>query len=66
MRPIVIVPACTRDFGEHPYHAAQHKYCDAVVLGADCAPMILPSLGPALDLETMLQLCDGIMLTGSA
>jgi len=66
MRPIVIVPACTRDFGEHPYHAAQHKYVDAIVLGADCAPMILPSLGKDLDLETMLQLCDGIMLTGSA
>jgi len=66
MRPIVIVPACTRDFGEHPYHAAQHKYVDAVVLGADCAPMILPSLGASLDLETMLELCDGIMLTGSA
>jgi putative glutamine amidotransferase len=66
MRPIVIVPACTRDFGEHPYHAAQHKYVDAVVLGADCAPMILPSLGASLDLDTMLELCDGIMLTGSA
>jgi putative glutamine amidotransferase len=66
MRPIVIVPACTRDFSEHPYHAAQHKYVDAIVLGADCAPMILPSLGASLDLETMLDLCDGIMLTGSA
>lgn len=66
MRPIVIVPACTRDFGEHPYHATQYKYVDAVVLGADCAPMILPSLGAALDLETVLDLCDGIMLTGSA
>jgi putative glutamine amidotransferase len=66
MRPIVIVPACTRDFGEHPYHAAQHKYVDAVVIGADCAPMILPSMGERLDLETMLDLCDGIMLTGSA
>lgn len=66
MRPIVIVPACTRDFGEHPYHAAQHKYVDAIVLGADCAPMILPSLGASLDLETVLGLCDGIMLTGSA
>jgi putative glutamine amidotransferase len=66
MRPIVIVPACTRDFGEHPYHAAQYKYVDAVVLGADCAPMILPSLGAALDLETVFGMCDGIMLTGSA
>jgi len=66
MRPIVIVPACTRDFGEHPYHAAQHKYVDAIVLGADCAPLILPSLGASLDLETMFGIIDGIMLTGSA
>jgi putative glutamine amidotransferase len=66
MRPTVIVPACTRDFGEHPYHAAQYKYVDAVVIGADCAPMILPSLGESLDLETVLGTIDGIMLTGSA
>ena len=66
MRPIVLVPACTRDVGDHPYHAAQVKYVDAVVHGADCAPMILPALGEALDLETVLALGDGIMLTGSA
>jgi putative glutamine amidotransferase len=65
-RPIVIVPACTRDIGPHPYHAVQYKYIDAVVRGADCAPLILPALGDALDLETMLATCDGIMLTGSA
>ena len=66
MRPIVIVPACTRDFGEHPYHAAQHKYVDAVTLGADCASLILPSLGASLDLDTLFGTIDGIMLTGSA
>ncbi|MCE3603596.1 gamma-glutamyl-gamma-aminobutyrate hydrolase family protein [Massilia sp. P8910] len=65
-RPIVLVPACTRQIGPHPYHAAQLKYVDAVVLGADCAPMILPALGAALDLEASLSVCDGIMLTGSA
>jgi putative glutamine amidotransferase len=65
-RPIVIVPACTRAIGPHPYHAAQYKYIDAVVLGADCAPLILPALGDRLDLETTLAACHGIMLTGSA
>jgi putative glutamine amidotransferase len=64
--PIVLVPACTRQFGDHPYHAVQIKYVDAVVRGAGCAPLILPALGAALDLEAMLALCDGIMLTGSA
>ena len=64
--PIVLVPACTRQFGDHPYYAAQIKYVDAVVRGAGCAPLILPALGEALDLEAMLALCDGVMLTGSA
>ena len=64
--PIVLVPACTRQFGDHPYHAVQIKYVDAVVRGAGCAPLIVPALGEALDLEAMLALCDGVMLTGSA
>ncbi|MES2898556.1 MAG: gamma-glutamyl-gamma-aminobutyrate hydrolase family protein [Pseudomonadota bacterium] len=64
--PIVIVPACTRQIGDHPYHAAQIKYVDAVVRGARCAPVVLPALGSALDLEAVLAICEGVMLTGSA
>ena len=45
--PIVIVPARTRQIGDFPYHAAQVKYVDAVVLGARCAPVVLPALGPS-------------------
>lgn len=64
--PIVLVPACTRQIGDHPYYAAQIKYVEAVVQGARCAPLVLPALGDALDLESVLAICDGIMLTGSA
>ncbi len=63
--PIVLVPACTRTIGDHPYYAAQIKYVDAVVLGAGCTPLVVPALGDALDLANVLDLCDGIMLTGS-
>ncbi len=65
-RPIVLVPACTRQLGAHPYHTVQAKYIDAIVKGADCAPLILPALGESVDLETMLASCDGVMLTGAA
>jgi putative glutamine amidotransferase len=65
-RPIVLVPACSCDIGEHPYHAVQKKYIEAVVAGAACAPLIVPALGDVLELETMLAACDGIMLTGAA
>lgn len=65
-RPIVLVPACSCDVGSHTNHVVQRKYIDAVVLGADCVPLILPALGEGTDLETVLNMCDGIMLTGAA
>ena len=65
-RPIVIVPACNREIGVHPYHAVQRKYIDAVVIGSGCVPLIVPALGEALDLDTTLAACDGVMLTGAA
>ena len=64
--PLVIVPACTRQIGDYPYYAAQIKYVDAVLRGAGCTPLILPALGNALDLDAVLDACDGVMLTGSA
>jgi putative glutamine amidotransferase len=64
--PIVLVPACTRTIGDHPYFAAQVKYVDAVVLGARCTPLIVPALGDALCLDSILDACDGLMLTGAS
>ncbi len=64
-KPIVLIPACTRQIGAHPYHVAQMKYVDAVVRGADCVPLVLPALGDEIDWETVLQIADGVVLTGS-
>ena len=64
-RPIVIVPACLKQLGEHAYHTAQDKYLHAVVAGAQCMPLVLPALGAGIDLEAVLGAADGIMLTGS-
>jgi len=64
-QPIVLIPACTRQIGAHPYHVAQMKYVEAVVAGAGCVPLILPAIGDAIDWDTILELADGVMLTGS-
>ena len=64
-RPIVLVPACVNQIGSHPYHTAQLKYVAAVADGADCAPLIIPALGAATDIEALLAVADGVMLTGS-
>lgn len=63
--PIVLVPACVKQIGAHPYHTAQLKYVAAVADGAHCTPLIVPALGAATDFEALLVLADGVMLTGS-
>ncbi|MCG2586322.1 gamma-glutamyl-gamma-aminobutyrate hydrolase family protein [Massilia sp. TS11] len=64
-RPIVLVPACSWHIGHHMHHIVQFKYVDAVVHGAHCAPLIAPALGAEADLDTWLDTCDGVLLTGS-
>ncbi|WP_317203257.1 gamma-glutamyl-gamma-aminobutyrate hydrolase family protein [Janthinobacterium sp.] len=64
-RPIVIVPACLKQLGDHAYHTAQDKYLHAVVAGARCMPLVLPALGADIDLDAVLAAADGVMLTGS-
>jgi len=65
-RPIVLVPACSHQIGSHPYYAAQNKYVDAVVVGARCQPLLVPPLGEDTDIESLLAMADGVMLTGAS
>ena len=62
-RPVVLVPACNRHIGQHPFHVAGKKYIDAVRL-AGCQPLVVPSA--ALDeIDGLLDIADGVLLTGS-
>ncbi|MBT9501073.1 MAG: gamma-glutamyl-gamma-aminobutyrate hydrolase family protein [Burkholderiaceae bacterium] len=62
-KPIVLVPACSRPIGDHPFYAAGKKYIEAVRL-AGCTPLIVPSV-PAHELDALLAMADGVLLTGS-
>lgn len=61
--PVVLVPACQRVLGRHPFHVAGKKYVDAVRL-AGCVPLVVPGATLA-ELATLLSLADGLLLTGS-
>ena len=63
-KPVVLVPACNRMMGQHPFHVAGKKYIDAVRL-AGCQPLVVPSVEPG-EIDALLDLADGIFLTGSA
>jgi putative glutamine amidotransferase len=61
--PVVLVPACQRVLGRHPFHVAGKKYVDAIRL-AGCVPLVVPA-AQADELPTLLDLADGLLLTGS-
>ena len=61
--PVVLVPACNRVLGQHPYHVAGAKYVAAVRL-AGALPLVVPDAAPE-ELDALLDLADGVLLTGS-
>jgi putative glutamine amidotransferase len=64
--PLIGIPAC---FGPREggggYHQVGDKYVDGVVDGAGGLPLIIPALGPRLDLDELLAGLDGLLITGS-
>ena len=62
-KPLVLVPACNRMIGLHPYHIAGKKYVDAVRL-AGCRPLVIPQADRE-ELDELLDLVHGVFLTGS-
>jgi putative glutamine amidotransferase len=67
-KPVVLVPACNRMLGDHPFHVAGKKYIDAVRL-AGCQPLIVPTSSTAqlsAELDALLDIAHGVFLTGSA
>ncbi|MBT9289307.1 gamma-glutamyl-gamma-aminobutyrate hydrolase family protein [Prosthecodimorpha staleyi] len=63
--PIVLVSSDNRVFDHVRWHATPAQYLEAVLYGSGAIPLMLPSLGGALDLETILDRVDGVLLTGS-
>jgi putative glutamine amidotransferase len=61
--PVVLVPACNRQLGHHPFHIAGKKYVDFVRL-AGCLPLVVPNAQDS-EVAALLALADGVLLTGS-
>ncbi len=61
--PRVLLTACNRMRGPHPFHMVGRKYVEAVRL-AGCLPVIVPAAHPD-ELLDWLDLADGVVLTGS-
>ena len=64
--PLIGIPADRRLFGKHYFHMVGEKYIEAVAAGANAVPVLIPALGGEIDLPSLLEACDGLLLTGSA
>ncbi len=62
---IVLIPACSNQVGVHAAHTVQRKYADAVFYGAQCTTLFIPAMGAEMDIEVLLDMADGIFLSGS-
>jgi putative glutamine amidotransferase len=65
MKPLILLPACVRDIGINPFHVVGDKYVRAVSEASGGYPLLLPSLGDALDRRETLARADGLLFTGS-
>ncbi len=64
--PLIGIPADRRLCGKHFFHMVGEKYIEAVAAGANAVPVLIPALGSEIDLASLLDACDGLLLTGSA
>ncbi|QDQ27764.1 gamma-glutamyl-gamma-aminobutyrate hydrolase family protein [Chitinimonas arctica] len=65
-KPLVALVADRKQLGPHPFHCVGEKYIDAVVGGADCLAIVIPALGDRQDFDSLLDMVDGLLFTGSA
>lgn len=64
-KPLIAVPADCQFFDNYKWHAAPEQYLNAVNNIAHLCPIILPSLGTNENLDAILDVVDGVLITGA-
>lgn len=64
-QPLVAVSSDVKSFENDTWHAAPEQYLEAAVSAAGVLPVLVPSFGERLDLDSLLSSVDGVMLTGA-
>lgn len=64
-KPLVAVPADCPKFDGYVWHGAPQQYLEAASQVAGLTPIIVPSLGKQSDLNSILAVVDGVLITGA-
>ena len=63
--PLVGIPTCLRKVNQRLFHGVNARYPSAVIDAAGCLPILIPAVGSKIDICTVLNRLDGLLLTGS-
>jgi putative glutamine amidotransferase len=63
--PIIGIPACMRTINERVVHTIADKYPTAIIEATGCLPISIPAVGSKIDITAVLDMLDGLLLTGS-
>ncbi len=64
-RPIVVIPCCTKQIDGYTFDAVNRQYSMAVAEAAECQPLLIPLERALVDIGAILDIADGILLSGS-
>ncbi|MCI0911488.1 gamma-glutamyl-gamma-aminobutyrate hydrolase family protein [Pseudomonas sp. NPDC089743] len=64
-KPVVLMTMGSQERKGHDYQVMTHKYITPLVDFADCVPVLVPTCCGVDDLETYLDMADGVYLTGA-
>ena len=64
-KPVVLMTMGSQERKGHDYQVMTHKYITPLVEFSDCVPVLVPTCCGIEDLETYLDMADGVYLTGA-
>jgi putative glutamine amidotransferase len=63
--PVIAIPACLRNVNERSFHSVNERYPSALIEATACVPVLIPAVGSKIDVCVLLDMIDGLLLTGS-
>jgi putative glutamine amidotransferase len=65
MTALIAIAADTRTFDGYDWHCSPNTYLDAAVHVAGVTPLLVPAFGAEVDFDAVLDVVDGVLVTGS-
>lgn len=64
-KPIVLIPCNRVEFEKTSAHVVKHQYIRPLIEIAGAQPLLVPAIGDVTNIKALLNLADGVLLTGS-